>query len=396
MTIEHAEAINNELYQKFSILNNSVPIITDLNSKKVSQLDLLLSRTYSDDIELATKVAKEVIGKHGNNYPIFNDVFAVISLGIAKGDDYPVAPYQAHITVGKTAMEAVMDAMFTGKAVATFLIERNEPLRIIYANNRTGFEEILKETSGGIYKSEYNVVLSMGGAKEAVHEDTHASMNLLFNNIVNPYFKGAEAAYHVATKTFLLNLNSKLGKSNEDILDLEASDLYSYIQSYSIIDLMALSKATALDIKSFFSTKSLFSGNMFLNENRLEQWKDEYFPNDEVEEITLEKIREKILKEAAKLNLTMLEVEVIARISNLFTTYDKGLFDAELITKMVELYYDYGNEVECREFFAPIEQYWVEYIHPMVENDLIIPHQLECNGTTNDNIFVHCVEEYMA
>ena len=549
LSIEHAQAINNELYEKFPILNNSTPIVTILNSKIVSQLDVLLSRTYSSDPIAATKIAKEVLANSGKHGPVFNDLFAGIILGIAKGADYPIAPFLTHITLEKDLLGVLQDMLFGGVIGATIAIERNEPLKIIHSIDRTNLDNLGKTEAAGFYSPEYNVALFLDTAERAVHEFVHALNNLVFNNKGNPFSLKNENSYLEAVKDFLLNLNAKLGQSNDSILEFEFSSMgytlessgilgllamaktpsldikkfftrknifsdeeqlrewaleewlnkhfkdsiieeitheqitaklaeeveklgltpvefevisrlsdifysgeqssfdaklteaminsysehedkstvkeifsldflhnlnvksghdhkalleseiskiYNNLKTSSALDLLAMSITPSLDIKEFFSKKCLFSGETYLHKWELEAWQNKYFKDSAIEDVTNEQIIAKLTEEVKKLGLSPMEAEIISRISSLFFHYTQDMLGIELPSKMLELYHEFGEEAVVKEMFTSINQYWVDYVHPVIEQDLIIPHQLECNGTTNTNIFVHCVEEFMA
>jgi hypothetical protein len=336
------------------------------------------------------------MGSYGTYYPVFNDVFAVINLGIARGDDYPVAPYSAYITIGKDSID-VFQGMLSGQMVdATIVVEKSEPLRIIHSINRTDLDNLGATEAAGVYKPEHNVVLFLETGERAAHEYTHAAMSLLWNNNANPYSLESENSYHAAVKGFLLNLNSKLGQDSKDLLESDILEIYTHLKDYTILDLLAMSITPSLDIEKFFSYKNVFSGEMQLNTGELKKWQNKYFKDSIVEEITNEQIIIKLTEELDKLGLSPMEAEVVSSVSNLFYSYNKDQLDGELVAKMVELYYEYGEEPVVKEVFSSIHQYWVDYIHPIVEQDLIIPHQLECNGITDTNIFVHCVEEFMS
>lgn len=549
LNIEHAQAINNELYEKFPILNNSTPIVTMLNNKIVSQLDILLSRTYSSDPIAANKVIKEVLANSGKHGSVFNDLFAGIILGIAKGADYPVAPFLTHINLEKDLLGIWQDILLGRVIGSTIVIERNEPLRIIHSTDRTNLDNLGKTEAAGFYSPEYNVALFLDTAERAVHEFVHAFNNLVFNNKGNPFSLKNENFYLEAVKDFLLNLNAKLKQSNDSILEFELSSMRYNLESFGILELLAMAKTPSLDIKKFFTSKDIFldedelrewelnewlnkhfkdsiieeisheqitaklaqeiekigltpiefevisrlshifyslekssfdaklteaminsysehedkstvkdifsldfihnlnvklghdhkklleleiseiynnlktsspldlfamsitpsldikdffrekfffSNETYINEFNLEAWKNKYFKDSVIEDITNEQIIAKLSEEVIKIGLSPMEAEVISRISSLFYHYTKDLLGIELPSKMLELYHEFGEEAVVKEMFTSIDKYWVDYVHPVMEQDLIIPHQLECNGTTNTNIFVHCVEEFMA
>jgi len=395
LSVEHAEIINNELYQKFPLLNNSTPIVTTLNDRTVSQLDLLLSRTYSADPKSATSVTSEVISSYGKHYPVFNDIFAIINLGIAKGADFPVAPSRLYVTLRNTPLDTFRK-VFSGEMMdSTILIERSEPLRIIHSNTRAGLDKALDSKAAGVYSEEYNVALFLETGEHAVHEFTHATVNIIFNNNAKPYFPDDENTYHLAVKSFLLNLNAKLGQSNDNLLDLSISSIFHSLRDATILDLLAMSRTPSFSIEKFFSQNNNFSEEIQLDSRELNKWKNKYFKDFVVEDITNEQIKVKLTEEISKLNLTHMEGEVIAKVSMIFYHYTQDLFDIELVAKMAELFYEYDAEPAVEELFAPIYQYWADYIHPLVEKELIIPHQLECSGQVDTNNFVYCVAEYL-
>jgi|GEM_PF-3178413 len=374
LTAEDAEKIHNQIFTKYPILNGQS--LASLNSKIVSQLDIFLSRTYSTDAENAISSIQEVSEFYGKS-KIVDSMLSIISLGIAKGANYPFTPYISHILKEKDDTPPTP----TG---ATITIERKDPFRIIHTKDQS---DINIETAAGFYRPEHNIALFLQDSYRMVHEITHGSMNIFFGNKGNPYAKGDEQQYHLAAKKILINIASKLGKNTEELQEMDLDSVYSYMMSSTPLDLFALSISPADSVKDFFSEKRCMEPYKFCKK---------YFENQDIDNITFKKVEIKFTETLNELNLTQEEIEVISEIGTVIFRYSQEDFDKELIAKVLETYYQYNNEITAVEILSPIEDYWTNNLSPSIENELIIPHQLECNGTIDSNVFEYCIEEYLS
>jgi hypothetical protein len=370
LTEDQAEEFHNKIYEKFSILNSSSPVVTNLDRKTVTQSDLLLSRTYSKDKEAAIKVTQSIT-KH-YNYPVLNDVLAIITIGIAKGDEFPRAPSVGHVM---------------GLSESTLVVERKDPLKIIHATDRDELDKMERYEAAGVYSSEFNVALFLREEERGVHELTHAAMNILFNHNANPYSEDLKEIYYTAEKEFLLNVVAKISKDVDENLQSSNVNIHHNLLFSPIVALLAMSITPDLDINKFFKG--------FNQKYLLKKFQDAYFKDMNIEDITLDHIKNKHLEEMDRLEINDSQANILAKIGIILLHYNYEQFNGELVSTMAELYHESEYMDFVRDMFAPIDQYWQNNIHPLVEDSLIIPHQLECSGEVNSNEFVYCVQEFM-
>lgn len=370
LTEDQAEEFHNKIYEKFPILNSSNPVVTNLDRKTVTQSDLLLSRTYSKDKEAAIKVTQSMT-KH-YNYPVLNDVLAIITIGIAKGNEFPIAPSVGHVM---------------GLSESTLVVERKDPLKIIHATDRDELDKMERYEAAGVYSSEFNVALFLREEKRGVHELTHAAMNILFNHNANPYSEYLKEIYYTAEKEFLLNVVAKISKDVDENLQSSNINIHHNLLFSPIVALLAMSITPDFDINKFF--KGAY------REILLKKFQDAYFKDMKIEDITLDQIKSKYLKEVDRLEINDSQANILAKIGIILLHYNYEQLNGELVSTMAELYHESEGMDFVRDMFAPIDQYWQNNIHPLVEDSLIIPHQLECSGEVNSNEFVYCVKEFM-
>ncbi len=101
------------------------------------------------------------------------------------------------------------------------------------------------------------------------------------------------------------------------------------------------------------------------------------------------------IESKADRKLSPLDSLVMEKVNKTILQSTEDTLGSELPIAMLELYYEYNENDFVKELFTPIHQYLSDDLHRLVQNDLIIPHQLECNGAARSHLFTYCVEEFM-
>ncbi len=385
---EMARNIHNKIYEDFPILNSSSPIIPTIFLRTTNIKDILLSRTYSNHPELAYKAISSLSRAYQNQDQLFKDMLAVICLGIAKGSDEPTAPATLHFTAQELLLQ---NFLLENLDSSTLVVKRKDPLKIIHTISQEDLSTArIKDSAAGAYKTEFNTAIFLQDAYRLVHELGHAAANILFLNDGNPYFKEKEEAFNNALISVLSKIYEYVENPQEKFQINDLCSLHSKLfYSPTLALITAASAPEVQNFKDFFNSIDVFS------EYTITEAHNKYFAEKSLEEVTQEDLFAAAAQEIENLHLTSTEANLIQRIGILVFHYGFKDMSREIFAIMLELYYEHDNDKAIKDFFAPIEEIVSNDIHQLVETQLIIPHQLECNGTVNTNNFSYCVEEFL-
>jgi hypothetical protein len=379
LNLEKAKEIHDTIYEYFPILNTSTPVVAELAHKLTNIKDILLSRTYSNTPELAEESVTSLSNTFKDQGQLFRDMLAVICLGIAKGKDFPIA-------------SAIIHVPLYNDPYSTIVVNRNEPLKIIHTTTQDDLLTAkIAESAAGAYKTEFNIAIFLNDTYRLVHELLgHAGANILYTNGGNPHPKGEEEAYQKAIIDVLLSLYKKIEQTIEE---LQINDLWTAHNNLLNSPTLALiTSSITPEVQNF---ENFFKKNNIQSEYLIKKAHNKYFPGKLITEVTQEELISMVNQESERLQLSPMELEIAQKMGILVFAYDKESIGREMFATMLELYYEHNNDPIIKDFFAPIEQVIADPIHSIVTNQLIIPHQLECSGTTSAAIFSYCVEEFL-
>lgn len=384
---ETAKAIHDQIYQVFPILNTSSALF-ELSNRATNIEEILLSRTYSDSPEAAQKAISSLSSSFKHQGQLFQDMMAIICLGIAKTEDGSIAPSTYNLSIGQDNIQLILSEV-SGRTV---VVNRNEPLKIIHTSNYNDLKTAgLPESVAGVYNTQFNVALFLDHDYRLVHELVgHAAANIFFRNLANPYFKDEGAAYEKAAISVLLDLYKKI---EEPATNLAIKDIWSiYNKLLNSPTLALLTASVTSEIKNF---KEFFDQHNINSEDLIEKVCTKYFPEIATTEITRVDILRAAAQEVEHLKLSPMELLLIERIGINVFAYNSEMLGGEIFATMFELYFEFNNNSVFKDFFAPIEEVAAESVHQLVLEQLIIPHQLECTGIVDSSNFSYCVEEFL-
>jgi len=368
--LEKLEELYNKLYEDFPILN-SAPFNADISSiKPYNMLEIFLSRAYGSQADIG-KI--NFLFNYANKYSLEYDVLATLALNMAKNNS-SLTPFVSHIQMND----------------GTWLVlERNEPLRVAFVTqeNIDNYKDKLEEERdiGGAYLPDNNLIVTSYEENIFFHEATHATMNLIFSNSSNPYFKENKIIYEKQVQKLLLNIATKLGMDSDKLADKDLSHIIMDIKNNTILDLLTYNILRDPS-KSFISIMDL---------------KFKYFLDIEGE-ISKELIQKTILSKVS--DLTTDELYTIAHIGKLIYNYSDESFDKELIATLLELKHSDVEQTIVNKIFEPIIQYWAEYIHPQITSEIEV-HHIQCRNDfyigdeykmpdlLADKLYDYCIED---
>lgn len=386
---EIAKVIYDRIYITFPILSSSLPIISTITYSQTNIKDILLSRTYSNYPDLAKEAVSLLSDSYQTQGQLFKDMLAVICLGIAKGKNDPNAPVTLHFTSEELSLQ---NFLLDNLDLATLVVERKDPLKIIHTTSQEDLTiAAIKDSVAGAYKTEFNTVIFINDTYRLVHELLgHAAANILFLNNANPYFKEKEEALNKA----LINILNKVYKDIEKPEDnLQTNNLFLiHNKLFSSPTLALITAAHTPGIQNF---KEFFNQINVFSKYTITKAHNKYFAEKSFEEVKEEDLISATTQEIENLQLDPIDLHLIKKIGTLIFHYGFEDMSREIFATMLELFYEYPNNPKVNNFFAPIEATIAEEIHQLVEEQLIIPHQLECSGKIDTNNFSYCVEEFL-
>lgn len=350
LSIEDAKREAESLFIDFPVLNAKP--VAQITSNKVSSInDVLLNSLYSYKADAANVIKNIKYDINHSSKFLFGDVFTIIALDLAKYNSSVVS--KAHQFAADSSV---------------YVLERNEPFRLIYETN----EEIRQQRKlidvggekeiGGFYRPLVNLITFQGDV-ELVHEATHACLHMLFANDALPYPKEKDKIqekYNQAEKELLSNIASKLGYSDEEakFSDDKWYNNYFFL-NLPLVDLLYRAQESDLN---------------YFEELELKDKLNEY-------------------------NISYEKAHLMSDIINVLQNYGTKDFSIELLPIMVQKYQEGFNQDILDDIFSPLLSYWDEHIHPQVMTK-IEEHRNECenHNETNylgSNNYAFCIEEIL-